>query len=78
MLHDLTLGRGVLPSTSLILCLSVPSGSRTRMTFETLKRTCRMAVFWKKGAAPNVVPGIRVVIVMSDCDDRVAICAGRT
>lgn len=32
-----------------------------------------MAVPWKNGAAPRVTPGIRVVIVMSDCDERVAI-----
>jgi hypothetical protein len=32
-----------------------------------------MAVRWKKGAAPTVVPGILVVIVMSFFDEREAI-----
>ncbi len=32
-----------------------------------------MAVLWKNGAARRVTPGNRVVIVTSDCDERVAI-----
>lgn len=43
------------------------------MAFVTLKRMWSIAVPWKNGAAPRVVPGIRVVIAMSECADRVAI-----
>ena len=38
--------------------------------------TCKMVVRWKNGAAPMVVPGIRVGIVRSDFVVRVAICDG--
>ncbi len=48
-------------------------GSSTRITLVTLNMTCRIAVPWKNGAAPSVTPGIRVVIVISDCDERLAI-----
>lgn len=40
-------------------------GSRTRTTLATLNMTWSIAVPWKKGAAPMVVPGIRVVICIS-------------
>jgi hypothetical protein len=40
----------------------VVPGSSTRIE---LVITCRIAVLWKNGAAPIVVPGIRVVTVMS-------------
>lgn len=40
-------------------------GSRTRTTLATLNMTLSIAVPWKKGAAPMVVPGIRVVICIS-------------
>ena len=43
------------------------------MTLLTLNMTWRMAVYWKNGAAPSVTPGMRVVMVMSDCDERVEI-----
>lgn len=36
--------------------------------------TCKMVVRWKNGAAPMVVPGIRVGIAMSVFAVRVAIC----
>ena len=36
--------------------------------------TCKIAVSWKNGAAPMVVPGMRVVIAMSFLFDLVAIC----
>lgn len=91
MLQALIFGRGIFPSISLIICLSVPSegshgyemsitslssdnmnipGSRTRMAFVT---TWRIAVRWKNGAAPMVVPWIRVVIDTSALAARVAI-----
>lgn len=44
-------------------------GSRTRMAFAI---TCKIAVHWKKGAAPIVVPGIRVEIASSVFAARVA------
>ena len=43
------------------------------MTLLTLNMTWRIAVPWKNGAAPRVTPGMRVVMVMSDCDERVEI-----
>jgi hypothetical protein len=87
ILQDRIFGRGMLPSTSLMTCLSTPSaiyvcqtiqieqkrclpGSRILME---LVMTCKIAVLWKKGAAPTVVPGIRVVMAMSCFEERDAI-----
>lgn len=52
-------------------------GSSTRTTLATLNITWSMAVPWKKGAAPMVVPGIRVVICISPWLLREAIYRGR-
>lgn len=51
-------------------------GSNTRTTLATLNITWSIAVPWKKGAAPMVVPGIRVVICISPWLLREAICRG--
>ena len=52
--------------------LDVP-GSSTLITLVTLNMTWSIAVPWKNDAALRVTPGIRVVIVMSDWEERVAI-----
>jgi hypothetical protein len=46
---------------------------RTRLVM-----TCRIAVRWKNGVAPMVVPGMRVVIATSFLFDLVAICKEST
>lgn len=67
------------PSKSCIFCLGLPSahhvsegiimeydgdmpGAKTQIALVT---TCKIAVRWKNGAAPIVVPGILVVILIS-------------
>jgi hypothetical protein len=39
---------------------------------------CKIAVRWKKGAVPMVVPGMRVAIATSFLFDLVAICREKT
>lgn len=48
-----------------VTCKGNIPGARTQIALVT---TCKIAVRWKNGAAPIVVPGILVVILISPLD----------